>query len=423
MNIRLLVFTNNPVSQNNSNGRTVLNMIKNKCLDIYNVFVNGNITDLDKEITYYRYTDKDAVYAFFCKKNKPSFIEVKNTEKEDDNHTGGGSNKRTPFKTFIRNIVWSSKRILNSFVSLVREISPDLILYQLGDSAFLNNLVCKVSKRTNIKFITFNSEDYYFKTWNYLTRKKSLFFNLIKKQFDKSFVKVMSYSSFNIFLTEDLKELYATKFQSNNFDVIYNSSNISYDSQQSIDEKLFIYSGNLGVGRTDSLIKIGNILSEINGNYKLTVFSLNTDPKKNAIMLQNKNIIFKGAVSYMENVVVTSKARLVFCVESTEEFYIKDTCHAFSTKIADLLALKKNVVVFAPRTTTVYKYFDSNNIGYVSYDEESLKKCIRKAILDCERNPFFERQKAVFDRNHNAEKNSSKFLEIANSVVAKDKKQ
>ena len=415
--IKLLVITNNPLTKNNSNGRTVLNMVKNKSIEIINFFINGETSNLEDDIVYYRFTDKDALKSLINKDIKPVVVQRTNFQ-ASQSHKTKKRKKRTPFKTLLRNKVWSRKTIKKDVSLIVKTINPDILLFQLGDSTFLNEIVASVVYETKLKLITFNSEDYYFKKWNYLTKKKSLIFKIIKKQFDKSFEKIMELSCFDIYLTEDLENIYKRRFISKNSGVIYNTSSlINEPTNFSIDETLFVYSGNLGVGRLDSLLEIADVLHSLDSSYKLTIFSLSNEERIKTILNNNISVVFKGGVSYERNIEILKKARIVFCAEGMDDFYVKDTCHAFSTKIADLLALEKLVVVYAPKTTSIYKYFDENGIGFTAYDRSSLCNSIKQAIECGCKNPFIAQQTHIFKKNHNLESNSNRFLSIVKNVL------
>ena len=114
---------------------------------------------------------------------------------------------------------------------------------------------------------------------------------------------------------------------------------------------------------------------------------------------------------------IIHESLLVFHTESDDEFYCKDICHGFSTKIADSLASGTCFVIYAPEMLSCTKYIKANNCGCVITNEEELEEKLSEVINSSElRETYIKNALEVVRKNHNSKKNKEKFAEIINSL-------
>lgn len=422
---KVLVISNNPLSNSSSNGRTLLNMLGcyNKD-DLYNFFVNGNELELNK-CHYYQISDKDAMKSWFS--NKHVGKEMNAVPCTNNNGTKIIKNKnKNVFKVMLRDYIWNNKRIYKNVLKWCNSFKPDVILFQIGDCVFLINLVLKLHNDLNIPIVTYCSENYYFKNFNYYkcSLKEDLLYKKWHKVYKAKLNELIASSAKSIYLTDDLRKTYENEFAYHKGITIYNSSDIV----SSIDElkepnKHFIYSGNIGVGRLEELNKIGEIINQINPEYSLKIYS-KLDKKQISDISKYKFIDYEGYVNYDENISNIKKAFAIILVDSFDEFYLKDTYQAFSTKIADSIGSLNCVIAYTPQISSMSNYLKSNKCAFVA-DNISELKSILKNLID---NPKFRLQCAdrafeIFNTNHSKKLNSEKMKNIINQSLQRPKFQ
>ena len=175
MDARVLVLSNGALSQSDSNGRTVAMLLRNYKPSQLAQFYTYGIPDEKFCDRFYRVTDGEALRSFIYKGEYggPS----NNQASEDGPVREVKKKKKTPLKMLIREFIWKyGCWCRTNFWKWVDEFKPNIILINLGDNIFLPNLAIMVAKKYNIPIIVFSTEEYPFKKYNYITKKRSLFY-------------------------------------------------------------------------------------------------------------------------------------------------------------------------------------------------------------------------------------------------------
>lgn len=403
--MKILILSNSPLSYATSNGRTMLNMLLNfKKDEILNIFINGNDLALDKA-NFYKINEKRLI------KNQKPF--GKYIRANENNQTFQKAKKKTVFKCLIRSFLWHKKSLIKEIFCVVNEYKPDRIIVQCGDSDFLIDIACLLSKKLNAKLIAYNSEDYIFKNWNYIEKKerKSLFFSLFLRKLRRSYDILYNSAKSFVYLTDCLFEEYLEAYPNHNGHVIYNSSFIKSYGEYCKDGPI-VYSGNLGVGRAEELIILSDIIYKIFGK-KLTICSLTNDTQIIDRILKSDYIDFLGKLDYQENLNLLMKSSLIVHVESLDKYYKKDTRNAFSTKIADSLSLGLPFFVLAPSTSATFNYISKYSCAFISTDYKNAKTELLKIYNDeTYLMSKINKAKKVAFLNHDSTTNSNKFYRI-----------
>jgi len=410
--MKLLVFSNNPLVYSNSNGRTLLNMlIKFRHKDILNIYVNGG-GEFQKEINYIKINE-----GALLRNKRPFCNVVEGLKKESDSVVYYGK-KKTVFKCLIRSLIWKKSRLFLELKDFVSSFKPNAILLQCGDADFLINIAIKISKAFNLPLISFNSEDYIFKNWNYLEKKRSssLLYEIFARNLRKAYENLYKQNGEFIYLTQLLESEYVKKYPNHKHHVIYNSTSLSRSKTYNPDG-IILYSGNLGVGRVDTLITLSEMIYKT-FNKKVTVCSLTEDRSIIEKIKKSQFMNFLGKVDYDENVKLLKSSSLVLHVESLNKFYIKDTKNAFSTKIADCLSSGVPFFVIAPQETAIYQYLSFFDCAFVYHDFNAAFEALQniKKTYEARLNKV-EKALMVAALNHNAAKNSEIFYNIVREAL------
>lgn len=402
--MKILILSNNPLSKDGSNGRTMLNMLNNfSKQDIFNIFISGNNVSLESA-TFYQINEMKIL------KNKKPFGHFCNEEIRENSYEKI-KNKKRAYKYLIRSIIWSKKSIKKEVLNIAKSFMPDKILIQCGDSDFLIKIACYLSDELNVPLISYNSEDYIFKNWNYLQNNnlKSISFRLFMNRLSEAYDLLYERGKSFVYLTDSLRELYLKRYPVHNSYVIYNSSDLIPAVKYNRDGDI-VYCGNLGVGRLKTLIELSKKIF-ILFDKKIKVYSNNNDKMLLKEINKCEFIEFMGKVSYEECVTIQKKASFILTTESFENYYLKDTQNAFSTKIADALCLGVPLVALVPSSSFVYQYLRQNDCAIVSSSIDDICNTISKMDINCMDQIRVNACK-VGKLNHNKNLNSKKFFEI-----------
>jgi hypothetical protein len=191
------------------------------------------------------------------------------------------------------------------------------------------------------------------------------------------------------------------------------NQNLFKKSQDANDTIKISYLGNLGLGRHKSLIEIAEVLQKIDNRLFLDVYGKAPNTEILREFEVAKGIRYKGFVPYDQVVSIINNSDINVHVEGFEQFYIEDSKYAFSTKIADLLAAGKAILIYAPANLTLTKYITENECGCVVTNPDELENKLFDLINDKNfRCCCAKRAKALADKNHNIEKNRKLFQQL-----------
>lgn len=410
--MKILIFSNNCLSHSNSNGRTMNNMLGefNKS-DIYNIYIHGILDDANIA-NFYRINE---IYLF--KKPFSSKL-ITPVNKEGKTITANKTGANSVIKRLIRIIIWKNAKLKKQTKKLVNKINPDVIVIQCGDSSFLINLSIYISKLFKIPLISFNTEDYIFKDWNYFTRTnhKNLFFKIFQNNLKKTYNKLYNLASSHVYLTKKLQTQYLERYPNHNSCVIYNSSNLNVKESKNkgVD---YLYLGNVTQGREESLIEFSKILYKYL-NKKLNVYTESSNKSILELLRNTKTIQLNKAVSYEKCLNLIQNCQAVIHVENLGKFYIKDSINAFSTKIADCLSSGKPFILIAPKESFVYQYIKERDCAFAFSSFDELSVFIQHISKD---NSILysklENQAKTALQNHSSQINSKLFFEALKKAI------
>lgn len=420
---RLLVVSNECLSNVSSNGRTLKNFLvgipKEK---IHQFCTRNNNPDFDVCSSFYFVSDRDALKAFKTGKKVGCILEENQQSNIGASAADGEKIQRNAVTMLARELVWNSKRwCKNEFKNWILDFSPQVILFQAGDSAFMFKIAAKLSKKLNIPLVIYNSEGYYFKKYNYFrsTGFSNFIYPVFHRYFCKQFKKTMQIAKKTVYCCKALKDDYDKEFNLPS-EVIYTATEITPSSQPKTEHPALrvSYIGNMGVGRHTSLIDIAQILQKIDPSNRLDVYGKIPNDEVKQAFENCSGINYKGFVDYSKVVDVMYSSDILVHIECFDSFYREDSKYAFSTKIADSLGCGTCLLVYAPENLAVSKYLKENDAAYVVSSKAELEAVLESLCKDKEaRERFLNNAAETVKKNHSAAKNAKQFQDILLDAV------
>ena len=417
---KLLVLSNTCFSKSSANGRTLGNFLKGWPKEkIAQFFLSGN-PDGEFCRSFYQITDGQAIKAFCFKKISNGTI-----KELDINNTSNGNVKvakkinKNALTMLLREMIWSNRRWKKyGFEEWVDNFKPELLLLQAGDSGFMCDLAVALSKKYNAPLVVYNSENYYFKGFDYFKSKgiSHWMYPLFRKVFCRKFERMIKASAHSIYLCEELKSVYDDAFHLPS-SAIYTATDISVtateDNNRNENEFIVSYLGNMGVGRADALCEFAQVLSTVSTKASLDIYGKIPNDEVENKFAKEKNIRYKGFVQYDIVQKIMSESDLLIHVESFEPFYKEDLKYAFSTKIADSLVVGNCFLLYAPDSFACTKYLLNNEAAFVATTKEQLSEYLKLIINNVEeRYRYKDNAQRLVANNHNLQKNAKLFQEI-----------
>ncbi len=419
--IKLLLIANRKISETDANGRTLLNLLGrfNK-EQLYQIYTAGGDNGAPVCNGYFGISNKDAVKGIIGIKPKKT-VEAESVQEQTAAPIQ--KPKKTALTMYLRDVVWSfSFGVAGALKKWVDEIKPNAIILQLGDSAHIVKIALKLSKHANIPVLVFNTEDYYFKNYNYMKRtgKSDILFNIFQNNFKRSLKKLFAKHPNLVTNCEGLKEIFDKEFNLNS-EVIYTASalNEGADAAARNNEDFYIsYCGNLGIDRHLSLIEIANELKNINPDIKLHIYGNAPSEKIKDELVKCEAVEYHGVVSYSEVLSVIRKSRLAVHAEGFDPYIAMDTRYAFSTKIADCVSSRVPFLIYAPSTCEGLRYVKENDAGFTASTQEELKAILPEALLSNEkREKIVQNAAALAEKNHSLIENGSRMANTVEKIL------
>lgn len=313
-------------------------------------------------------------------------------------------NKRLCILLYMREILWLLGRWKSKELDeFLMDFNPDVIVFSHEGYIHFNRLVRYSIKKTNAKAAGYFWDD------NFTFRQHPLHIGLFL---------------YRIFQRRDIRK--SVKLTDLNFaimpktkkecDAVYNIDSVlltkpvnNLESIQNETEHRFnepiqlLYTGNLGIGRIDTIVKISYILNEINNEKTRIVLDVYT---KTFIPAKYQNKIGKyvrihDAVPQEDVIKFQKKADILLLVESLKLKYRKIARLSFSTKIVDYLGAGKCIVAVGDKSCASMEYLEENNAALVANNYKKLKELLYKVVENRDIiNRIGENAREVADKNH-----------------------
>lgn len=413
---RVLVVSNNCLSQSDSNGRTLQNFLVGWPAErLAQFYIQNSKPDFSVCENFFRVTDGQALRAFL---GRPAggVIGADEAPSLASGSGGGKKHSRTALTMLLRELVWNSRRWAGTaFWDWLDRFSPQVVLLQAGDCGFMFRLAEDIAKKYKASLVIYNSEAYYFKNFDYF-RAKGLAhwcYPLFRRKFCKQFRKTVAKAVCSIYPCEVLQEEYDRAFDLPS-ETIYTATAVLHGEEKASGSGFTAsYLGNLGVGRHEPLIEIAAALQEISPDLFLDVYGKIPNKTVERAFDGCRGIRYQGFVSYEQVLEIMGGSDLLVHGENFSGFYRKDLKYAFSTKIADSLACGTGFLLYAPAEMACARYLLENEAAWVVSDREELKKTLQLLIEDQEqRMRYLPKALALVAQNHQADYNARRFQEI-----------
>jgi len=415
MDKRILVISNEAVSDGSSNGRTLKNLLLDIPKEYLAQFYIHGTPGPDVCACYYSVSDKDALNAFLHK--KPASAQKVQAGAKTGAPTEERKIQRNYRNLFLRNMVWQSMRWwTKDFDAFLMAFSPEVVLLQAGDAPFMYKIARRIAKKYRAKLMMFNTENYVLKKRMYAAKPSDKMFwhNLQMASLKRQYRKFMDRADFCTYATEYLERVYQKRYpHPGRSAVFYTGTQMQDCSGLAGEESGFslVYCGNLGVGRAPVLCEMAQVLKKVDEQAKLVIYGRFATETDKECVCAFDNVDYRGFVAYEEIPRILAKASMVIHCENITR--LENLKTAFSTKIADSLACGKPFLVYTTREYPFAQYLEQNCAAHIAENPQELEDVLRKCMEDkAYAEQFITNAKRVVAENHDAKKSSQRFRQI-----------
>lgn len=290
--------------------------------------------------------------------------------------------KKSWFITIIREVVWSlgcwKTKALDQFIN---EESPDVYFVPIYNVVYMGKLQLYILKKFPKPYVCFLTDDNY----SYKACGKNIFAYIHRFMLRKVVKR----------LAKNCTEMFTiTKTEADETDKLFGTHSIvltkgiNYDKLEFKEKKIsmpirMVYTGNLLIGRANSLVEISKALSRINCKDEkivLDIYSPTILDDKIMRYLNSNGCHFRGSVPKNKVDEIQKSADIVVFVESLEKKHRYDARLSFSTKLTDYFKNGKCIFAIGDRTIAPIIYLKENNCAIIANEYEEIEDQLRKLV-------------------------------------------
>ena len=406
MKSNILILSFEPFTKEGSNGKTLWSLLEdfdNNC-NLSHIFIKNITPNIDANCRFLLIDESKIINPFLSSKKLVREVYCSKESDKKQQSFKKETKKKTPFTMFVRNALWYMVSLKFKYVyKWIEQYKPDTLVFLDNDLPFFCYFARKIKKRFGCKIIFYSTENYSLKKTNYMSKKLSSnnpIFSLFKRSLFRAHEKLFKETSFEIFLTDSLKEEYMHNYSLNQPSVIYPSSCIGELPMKRLDKEIvFSYCGSLGVGRWETLL---SFIQEL-AHYKCRIIVASyLSKEQEAQLLKYPFVDYLGFVSFEKVVQIYNNSDILLHFESFNKAVNDDCKHAFSGKLADCISSCKPFLYYGPKNNSISSFLKDNKCGFEINDTNSLK-----AIL----NTFHDNPEYLFINYNNAKLTSKRYFD------------
>lgn len=390
--MKILSITYNPYNNNNNNSKTMRSFFDGIPSKDLAMLYMESFSEVDYNFcdNYYRVTDQDVLRSVVKLqfKTRNTHPKEKLQKVSEEKIVALTRSKRTALRRLVREFFWNFNTWdTKEFDEWIQEQKPDIIFTLLGANIFMHNIVLKISKRYNIPFVAYYTDDYVLNCSD-----KTFWGRIHFKLTNKVYRKTMSKTSKSYVIGELMQKDYSKAFN-REFGLLGNC--IDLDKFNSLlpqkintsDKITISFIGGLHLNRWQTVCDLGEIVKEINRekhwNIEINVYALEL---KDDIVQKLKacGVDYKGGLNSQGVFETIKTSDILLHVESFDEVNRTFVKYSVSTKISEYLASKRCIMAYGPHEVASVALIKDNDFGCVLTDLDSREDKKQKIITAIE---------------------------------------
>ncbi len=377
-NLRVLVFTVSAWSE--KTGTNTMSSLLSWCKseNLANVYMRTDLPTFTGCDNYFQITENRVIKSILkrsIKTGKQVTVCGQTPDKEyeiEKNRYNKFRQKRPRLLLLAREVLWWLGRWKSpELVRFIDDFAPDVIFFSYEGYLHYNRIVRFAIKHTKAKAVGYIWDDY-------ITYKQtSNFLHSVYRFFQRKSLKKLSRLTNKNFAISPKTKKEADKFFGFDCDILTKAINFEgkefkpYTPDTPIK---MLYTGNLGIGRLDSLKVVSDALDKVNGNEKkitLDVYT-NTYIPQETLSVFGDSVTIHGAIPQSEAIQKQTQADILLFIEDIIGKDRKTARLSFSTKLTDYFASGKCIFALADKDIAPMEYLIENDVALASYDFDTV---------------------------------------------------
>lgn len=389
---KLLIISNNVLSETNNNGKTILSFVRDtENLSVAQIYFSGEVPKVGG-YNYFRISDKDVIRGLFRHSRRGKVVHAETQKQGSDDFSIRKAVGRNDVTLAAREALWWKKWKSRGLVEWLDAYRPDAIFFVAGDTLFPYAICEYIKKRYNAPLSVYVTDDYIMPR-----PEETVLHGMRRRSIRKHMVKILKMASTFYTVSQLMRETYLRELHRDSM-VAFNMSDDLYDNSVVKKEKEIVltYTGSFYYGRANTLGRLALAIQDYNKKHpeasaRLLLYS-NTEPSDEI----RKTICIPGASEYKGSLNQTqlrdrlNTSDILVFVESFEKDQIEKIRFSLSTKVSEYLSVEKPILAIGPSGTGSMDYLsdvafcvtsegDINSASELIQNKEYQEKSARKS--------------------------------------------
>jgi hypothetical protein len=391
--------------------------------NISNLFIREETPDSPVCDNYFRISEGKVMKSIFKHSVKTGEKVVKGTEDNSQlqNEQKELYSKKARFyylKLFIRELIWfMGKWKTKELDQFIEEASPDIVIYEMSRYIHLNSIIRYIIKKSGARGIGCFWDD----TFTY-KQEKSIGYKALRF-FQRKNLKRLAGETKEFFAITPKTKREADEFFNISCTVLTKAITefSEYEEPKEKETLKMLYTGNLAIGREETMLLIANALKELNKDGKKITLDVYTntalgDKYKNGLNTEFSRLY--DAIPQSEAIEKQKEADILLFVEALKDDN-KIARLSFSTKITDYYAAGKCIFAVGNKDLAPVELFIEEDSAVVVTSADELQEKISQLINMETLKKYSARAYEAGKRSYSAEVVKEKFFTVLNGILEK----
>ncbi len=409
MDKRLLIISNNVLSETSSNGKTILSYIDSIPKECVAQLYFSPETPRVEGYKYFRISDRDILHGVFNTKLRGHEIEAVPLSGK----TTSAKKKHVPKNSLARlgrEALWSHKWRSAALIRWLDDFKPTSVFFHAGDSVFAHKIFSFIVDRYKPKTTVFVTDDYVMpiQSENAISKYR-------RKLVRNSLGKVLDKAQEIFTISPQMRDAYKGLYDKDSSFLVNLTEPLLREEYREPDPDsiIFTYAGTLYFGREENIGLLADAVQKYNTQYpekkKLVIHAYTSNTAGNDIRPENPYLVFCGRVNKDELIKVYNKSNFMLFVESFDSKQAEKTKYSLSTKVPEYLSLRKPILAIGPAGIGSMEYL--RDVAACAFDAESVYEVLFKLVESKEmQDQLSEAAYSKYIRHHNREQLQQDFV-------------
>lgn len=397
-NERLLIISNNVLSNTRNNGKTIYSYIDSLPEEnVAQLYFNGERPSIPG-YNYFQISDKDILRGLISSKKRGRSAVAETSAQHIA--IAESSKRKGAFARVLREALWRNRWQSKQLWAWLDAFAPTAVFFVGGDCCFAYDICQKIVERYGIGFSVYITDDYIMprSKESFIEKRRRL---AIKKKMQACVSKASAFFT----VSEMMRREYQTVLSRDSSVIVNLTESLKKDAEFPENEKLeLVYAGSFYYGRDRMLGKLAEAIAAHNVCHEKKAF-LKIYSNSAPDAASEKSMIVEGASKYLGSLNKDAlmdelnRSDVLVFVESFDKEQMEKTKYSLSTKVPEYMSVEKPILAIGPQGIGSMDYL--SDVALCVNDVNALTPALERVLTsEEERRALAEKARAKYVKRH-----------------------